>query len=52
VESYPEQVEQRSVSGSFLHNGTVSMFEHHGFERARPIGMRHWVVTRVVPAAR
>ena len=27
VESYPEDVEGRSVSTSFLHNGTVSMFE-------------------------
>jgi GNAT superfamily N-acetyltransferase len=27
VESYPEDVEGRSVSASFLHNGTVSMFE-------------------------
>ena len=49
VESYPESVDGRSVSASFLHNGTVSMFEQHGFERTRPIGKNHWVVTRVVP---
>jgi len=48
VESYPEAVEGRSVSSSFLHNGTVAMFEGHGFERDRPIGKDHWVVTRVV----
>jgi GNAT superfamily N-acetyltransferase len=49
VESYPEDVEGRSVSASFLHNGTVSMFERHGFERTRRLGKHHWVVTRVVP---
>lgn len=49
VESYPEAVEGRSVAGAFLHNGTVSIFEHQGFERARRIGKNHWVVTRVVP---
>jgi ribosomal protein S18 acetylase RimI-like enzyme len=49
VESYPEDVEGRSVSASFLHNGTVSMFESHGFERTRRLGKRHWVVTKIVP---
>ncbi|MDQ6709661.1 MAG: GNAT family N-acetyltransferase [Candidatus Dormibacteraeota bacterium] len=49
VESYPEDVEGRAVSASFLHNGTVSMFEAHGFMRARRIGKDHWVVSRVVP---
>src|SRR3954465_8385563 len=48
VESYPEDTEGRSVSGSFLNNGTVSMFESHGFERTRRLGKHHWVVTRVV----
>jgi GNAT superfamily N-acetyltransferase len=51
VESYPERVDDRRVSGSFLHNGTVSMFEQQGFERARPLGKHHWVVTAVVPGA-
>jgi ribosomal protein S18 acetylase RimI-like enzyme len=49
VESYPEDGEGRSVSASFLHNGTVSMFESHGFERTRRLGKHHWVVTKVVP---
>jgi GNAT superfamily N-acetyltransferase len=49
VESYPERVDDRSVSSSFLHNGTVAMFEQHGFERDRPIGKHHWVVTKVAP---
>jgi len=48
VESYPERVEGRSVSASFLHNGTLSLFEQQGFERIRPIGKDHWVVARVV----
>src|SRR4051794_24531883 len=33
VESYPEDTDGRSVSSSFLHNGTVAMFERCGFER-------------------
>ena len=48
VESYPEATEDRSVSGSFLHNGTVSMFESQGFERTRQIGKHRWVVSKVV----
>jgi acetyltransferase (GNAT) family protein len=48
VESYPEDTEGRSTSSSFLYNGTVSMFESHGFERARRLGKHHWVVTKVV----
>ena len=51
MESYPEGVEGRSVSASFLHNGTVSLFERHGFERTRRLGKHHWVVTKVVPGA-
>ena len=51
VESYPEDIDGRSVSSSFLHNGTVSMFERRGFARARRIGKRHWVVTKVVRGA-
>ena len=49
VESYPEDVEGRKVSSSFLHNGTVSLFERYGFERRRRIGKDRWVVTRLVP---
>jgi GNAT superfamily N-acetyltransferase len=49
VESYPEDTEGRgSVSSSFLHNGTVSMFDSHGFDRTRRLGKRHWVVSKVV----
>lgn len=48
VESYPENVNGRSVSASFLHNGTVSMFEREGFKRSRRLGKSHWVVTKLV----
>jgi len=51
AESYPEDAEGRSVSASFLHNGTVSMFERQGFRRERRIGKHHWVVTKVVHSA-
>ena len=45
----PRTRDGRKVSASFLHNGTLSLFEHHGFERTRQIGKHHWVVARVVP---
>jgi GNAT superfamily N-acetyltransferase len=52
VESYPEDVAGRAVSASFLHNGSVAMFEKLGFARIRPLGKNHWVVTKVVRATR
>lgn len=51
MESYPEDVEGRSVSASFLYNGTLTMFESHGFERTRRLGKHHWVVAKVVSPA-
>ena len=51
VESYPEDVKGRSVSGSFLYNATVSLFEQQGFRRVRRLGKNHWVVTRRVRKA-
>jgi GNAT superfamily N-acetyltransferase len=48
VESYPEDVRGRSVSNSFLYNGTVAMFEKHGFRRIRRLGKNHWVVLKNV----
>jgi GNAT superfamily N-acetyltransferase len=51
VESFPEDDEGRSVSSSFLHNGTVALFERHGFARTRRIGKHHWVVARAVPGS-
>jgi GNAT superfamily N-acetyltransferase len=47
VESYPEDVAGRTVSRSFLHNATVSLFERHGFGRTRRLGKNRWVVTKV-----
>ena len=52
VESYPEEVEGRLISRSFLYNGTVSMFEREGFKPSRRLGKNHWVVTKVVRPSR
>lgn len=51
VESYPEDVDGRKTSGSFLYNATLAMFERKGFKRTYKLGMHHWVVTKVVRAA-
>jgi GNAT superfamily N-acetyltransferase len=48
VESYPEDTSGRKVSGSFLNNGTLQMFERHGFRRNRRIGKHRWVVSQQV----
>lgn len=48
VESYPEDTAGRKVSGSFLNNGTLAMFERHGFTRSRRIGKHRWVVTQAI----
>lgn len=51
VEAYPETVEGRKTSGSFLFNGTVEMFEKAGFTRQRKIAMHRWVMVRDVAPA-
>ena len=51
VEGYPEETDDRAVSGSFLHTGPMAAFEHHGFTRTRPISPHRWVVTRTVDPA-
>jgi GNAT superfamily N-acetyltransferase len=48
VESFPDDAEGRSVSASFLHNATVSMFERQGFTRIRRLGKDRWLVTKSV----
>jgi GNAT superfamily N-acetyltransferase len=48
IESYPDEVDGRSLSASFLHNGTVAMFEQQGFEPTRRIGKTRWVVRKFV----
>jgi GNAT superfamily N-acetyltransferase len=50
VEGYPEETDDRSVPGSYLHTGPMAVFEHHGFTRTRPISPHRWVVTRTVTA--
>jgi hypothetical protein len=51
VESYPEDTRGRKVSGSFLYNGTMALFERHGFTPTRQIGRHRWVVSRVIASA-
>jgi hypothetical protein len=48
VEGYPEETDDRKLSGSFLHTGPMAAFESHGFTRTRPISPHRWVVTRTV----
>jgi len=48
VEGYPEETDDRKLSGSFLHTGPMSAFENHGFTRTRPISPHRWVVTRTI----
>jgi hypothetical protein len=48
IEAYPEDVEGRKTSSSFLHGGTVKMFGRLGFKRVRRLGMHHWVVAKRV----
>ena len=51
VDGYPEETDDRTVSGSFLHTGPMAAFENHGFTRTRPISPHRWVVTRTVEPA-
>lgn len=51
VEGYPEETDDRKVSGSFLHTGPMAAFECHGFSRTRPISPHRWVVTLTVQPA-
>ena len=51
VEGYPEETDDRTLSGSFLHTGPMAAFENHGFARTRPISPHRWVVTRTVDRA-
>lgn len=51
VEGYPEETDDRSMSGSFLHTGPMAVFENHGFTRTRQISPHRWVVTRTIAPA-
>lgn len=48
VEAYPFDVEGQKTSSSFLHGGTLAMFERMGFERVRLIGKTQWVVRKLI----
>jgi GNAT superfamily N-acetyltransferase len=50
VEAYPEDVHGNKVSPTFLHAGTLVMFEAAGFEKDRQIGKNKWVVIKRVRA--
>lgn len=50
VEGYPEALEGQRRSAAFLYSSTASVFERHGFERVRPLGLHHWVMRRRVDA--
>jgi hypothetical protein len=43
-----KEVEGRSVLASFLHNGTLALFERSEFQRTGQPGKNHWVVTKII----
>ncbi len=51
VEAYPEDTHGEKVSPTFLHAGTLAMYEKAGFVKQRQIGKNKWVVTRRVQRA-
>ena len=48
VEAYPQDTQGRRTSGSFLYNGTRSLFEKAGFSYERSKGKNHCVMRRTV----
>jgi GNAT superfamily N-acetyltransferase len=48
VEAYPQDTQGKRISGSFLYNGTRSLFEKAGFSYERPKGKNHCVMRRTV----
>lgn len=48
VEAYPQDTLGKRTSGSFLYNGTRSLFEKAGFSYERPKGKNHCVMRRTV----
>ena len=51
VDSFPNDVQGKKTSSSFLHNGTRTMFERAGFEFLRPLGTKKCLMRRQVAAA-
>ena len=50
VEAYPENTSGKMVSPTFLHAGTLAMFERAGFKPDRQIGKNKWVMRKTVRA--
>lgn len=48
VEAYPQDTQGKRTSGSFLYNGTRSLFEQAGFSYERSKGKNHCVLRRTV----
>ena len=48
VEAYPQDTQGKKTSGSFLYNGTRSLFEQAGFSYERSKGKNHCVMRRTV----
>jgi hypothetical protein len=48
VEAYPQDTMGKRTSGSFLYNGTRSLFEQAGFRYERSKGKNHCVMRRTV----
>ena len=48
VEAYPHDTQGKKTSGSFLYNGTRSLFEQAGFTYERPKGLKNCVMSRTV----
>jgi hypothetical protein len=48
VEAYPQDTMGKRTSGSFLYDGTRSLFEQAGFSYERSKGKNHCVVRRTV----
>jgi hypothetical protein len=51
VEAYPQDTLGKRTSGSFLDNGTRSLFEKAGFSYERSKGKNHCVMRRMVSAS-
>jgi len=51
VHSMPEEHGGRKVSGSFLWNAEIGMFDRAGFERVRKLGKNAWLVRKAVVRA-
>jgi hypothetical protein len=52
VEAYPQDMQGKKTSASFLYNGTRSLFgKGAGFDYERPKGKGHCVMRKVVPPA-